>query len=251
MKMQNSKVIITLSGGMDSAVLLYKAAELFKEVHTVTFDYGQRHSRELVAAEKQLLNASHDFPNITFTNKVLDVKYIKDIADTSSLTNNDIDTPNVNEVMGEAQPKSYVPYRNLMFLSILLSYAEKMSAEEVWYGAAEADSLAGYWDGSKQFVDCLNELSSLNREHDIKVVAPLLKLSKKEIILKGVELGVNFGDTYTCYSGEYPCDADSASSSLRLKGFIDAKLRDPLQYKQQDKLDAVYEKNGCKSILYT
>jgi 7-cyano-7-deazaguanine synthase in queuosine biosynthesis len=97
----------------------------------------------------------------------------------------------------------------------------------------------------------LNELSSLNREHDIKVVAPLLKLSKKEIILKGVELGVNFGDTYTCYSGEYPCDADSASSSLRLKGFIDAKLRDPLQYKQQDKLDAVYEKNGCKSILYT
>ena len=249
--MQNNRVIITLSGGMDSAVLLYKAAELFKEVHTVTFNYGQRHSRELVAAEKQFLNAGHDFPNVTFTNKVLDVKYIKDIADTSSLTNNDIDTPNVNEVMGEAQPKSYVPYRNLMFLSILLSYAEKMKAEEVWYGAAEADSLAGYWDGSKQFVDCLNELSSLNREHDIKVVAPLLKLSKKEIILKGVELGVNFGDTYTCYSGEYPCDADSASSSLRLKGFIDAKLRDPLQYKQQDKLDAVYEKNGCKSILYT
>ena len=249
--MQNNRVIITLSGGMDSAVLLYKAAELFKEVHTVTFNYGQRHSRELVAAEKQLLNAGHDFPNVTFTNKVLDVKYIKDIADTSSLTNNDIDTPNVNEVMGEAQPKSYVPYRNLMFLSILLSYAEKMGAEEVWYGAAEADSLAGYWDGSKQFVDCLNELSSLNREHDIKVVAPLLKLSKKEIILEGVELGVNFGDTYTCYSGEYPCDADSASSSLRLKGFIDAKLRDPLQYKQQDKLDAVYEKNGCKSILYT
>ena len=89
--MQNNRVIITLSGGMDSAVLLYKAAELFKEVHTVTFDYGQRHSRELAAAEKQLLNASHNFHNVKFTNKVLDVSYIKDIAPTSSLTNNDID----------------------------------------------------------------------------------------------------------------------------------------------------------------
>ena len=249
--MQNSKVIITLSGGMDSAVLLYKAAELFKEVHTVTFDYGQRHSRELVAAEKQLLNASHDFPNITFTNKVLDVRYIKDIAPTSSLTNNDIDTPNVKDIMGEAQPKSYVPFRNLMFLSILASYAEAVKASEVWYGAAEADSLAGYWDSSNEFINTFNNLAALNRETVIKLVAPLVRMSKKDIILTGVSLGVNFGDTYTCYSGEYPCDADSASSSLRLKGFIDAKLRDPLQYKQQDKLDAVYEKNGCKSILYT
>ena len=248
MKMQNSKVIITLSGGMDSAVLLYKAAELVKEVHTVTFDYGQRHSRELVAAEKQLLNASHDFPNITFTNKVLDVRYIKDIAPTSSLTNNDIDTPNVKDIMGEAQPKSYVPFRNLMFLSILASYAEAVKASEVWYGAAEADSLAGYWDSSNEFINTFNNLAALNRETVIKLVAPLVRMSKKDIILTGVSLGVNFGDTYTCYSGEYPCDADSASSSLRLKGFIESGYCDPLKYKQQDKLDAVYEKNGCKAI---
>jgi 7-cyano-7-deazaguanine synthase len=248
MKMQNNKVIITLSGGADSAVLLYKAAELFKEVHTVTFDYGQRHSRELVAAEKQLLNASHDFPKVTFTNKVLDVRYIKDIAPTSSLTNNDIDTPNVKDIMGEAQPKSYVPFRNLMFLSILASYAEAVKASEVWYGAAEADSLAGYWDSSNEFINTFNNLAALNRETVIKLVAPLVRMSKKDIILTGVSLGVNFGDTYTCYSGEYPCDADSASSSLRLKGFIESGYCDPLKYKQQDKLDAVYEKNGCKAI---
>lgn len=246
-KMKN-KIIVTLSGGMDSAVLLYKAAEEFKEVHTITFDYGQRHSRELVAAEKQLLNAKLDYPNVTFTNKVLDVKYIKDIADTSSLTNNEIETPNVNEVMGEAQPRSYVPYRNLMFLSILLSYAEKMQAEEVWYGAAEADSLAGYWDGSVQFVDRLNKICMLNRDVTIRVKAPLLEMSKKEIVLKGVELGVNYTDTYTCYSGEYPCDAESASSSLRLKGFIESGYCDPLKYKQQDKLDELYRQYGCKEI---
>ena len=208
---------------MDSSVLLYKAAELYKEVHTVTFDYGQRHDKELEAAEKQLVNAKHDFPNVTFSNKLLDVTYIKDIADTSSLTNDNIDTPDVKE---------------------------KMEAEEVWYGEAEADSLAGYWDGSVQFVDKINQICLLNREKDIRVRAPLLEMSKKDIILNGVELGVNFADTYTCYSGEYPCDANSASSALRLKGFVDAGLQDPLRYKQQDKLDSVYKENNCKSIIY-
>lgn len=248
MKMQNKKVIVTLSGGADSAVLLYKAAEMFKEVHTVTFDYGQRHSKELEAAEKQLLNAKMDYPNVTFTNKLLDVRYIKDIAPTSSLTNNNIDTPNVKDIMGEAQPKSYVPFRNLMFLSILASYAEAVKASEIWYGAAEADSLAGYWDSSNEFINCFNGLTALNRETVIKLVAPLVKMSKKAIVLAGVSLGVNFGDTYTCYSGEYPCDAESASSSLRLQGFVQAGYKDPLVYRQQDKLNTVYEANNCKSI---
>ena len=66
--MKKNKIVITLSGGMDSAVLLYKAAEEYNEVHTVTFDYGQRHDRELISAEKQLLNVRHDFPNVVFTN---------------------------------------------------------------------------------------------------------------------------------------------------------------------------------------
>ena len=151
--------------------------------------------------------------------------------------------------MGEAQPKSYVPFRNFMFISILLSYAEALKAEEVWYGAAEADSLAGYWDGSVQFVDKMNQICLLNREVDIRVRAPLLVMSKKEIILNGIELGVNFADTYTCYSGEYPCDAESASSALRLKGFVDAGFRDPLAYKQQDKLNKVYDSSNCKNIV--
>ena len=247
--MKKNKIVVTLSGGMDSAVLLYKAAEMYDEVHTVTFDYGQRHIKELEAAEKTLHNAKVDFPNVIFTSKILDVKYIKEIAPVSSLTNDNIDTPNVKEVMGEAQPKSYVPFRNLMFLSILLSYGEALKADEVWYGAAEADSLAGYWDGSVQFVDKINQMCLLNREVDVKVRAPLLEKSKKEIILDGIELGVNFGDTYTCYSGEYPCDAESASSALRLKGFVDAGFKDPLVYKQQDKLDKVYQDNNCKSII--
>ena len=74
-------------------------------------------------------------------------------------------------------------------------------------------------------------------------------MSKKDIILNGIELGVNFADTYTCYSGEYPCNAESASSALRLKGFVEAGYRDPVKYIQQDKLDKIYDQNNCKSII--
>lgn len=244
----SKKIVITLSGGMDSAVLLYKAANNFDEIYTVTFDYDQRHKMELECSLEQLYNIKKEFPTKKFYNTKLHTEFIKEIAPTSSLTNKDIDNPNVKEVMGEAQPKSYVPFRNLMFLSMILSHAEAVGAEEVWYGAAQADSLAGYWDGSAEFVETINKVTDLNRENRITVKAPLIEMSKKEIILEGLNLGVNFYNTYTCYSGEYPCDADTASSALRLKGFIDAGYRDPLQYKQQDKLEKLYAENKCKRI---
>ena len=237
---------------MDSSVLLYMAQDRgFEHIHTLTFDYGQRHKRELACVDKQIKNFNTKFSswmNMKVTNKVLDVKYIKDIAPTSSLTNPDIDNPDISKIAGDAQPVSYVPFRNLMFLSMICSHAEAVKADEVWYGAAQADSLAGYWDGSEEFVEQVNNVTALNRENRITVKAPLIEMSKKEIIEEGIRLGVDFSHTYTCYSGEYPCDAESASSALRLKGFIDAGYRDPLQYKQQDKLDKIYNDSGCKII---
>ncbi len=243
-----NKIVITLSGGADSAVLLYKAATEFDEVHTVTFNYGQRHNKELAAAQQQLINAKDKFKSVNFSNKIIDIKFLLDIAPVSSLTNKNIDTPNIKDVIGEAQPKSYVPFRNLMFLSIIASYAESINAYTIWYGAAEADSLAGYWDASIEFVDILNNLIELNRQNLIKVEAPLIKMSKKDIIQTGINLGVNFADTYTCYSGKYPCDAESASSSLRLQGFIECQYIDPLEYKQQDALNTLYRQHHCKFI---
>ena len=139
------KLVLTLSGGMDSSVLLYMAQDRgYDEIHTLTFDYGQRHKRELACVKKQIDNFNQLFSgwfNLTVTNKVLDVKYIKDIAPTSSLTNKDIDNPDISEMAGDAQPVSYVPFRNLMFLSICSSYAESVGADTVWYGAAQVDSL--------------------------------------------------------------------------------------------------------------
>jgi len=245
------KLVLTLSGGMDSSVLLYMAQDRgFEEIHTVTFDYGQRHRRELDCVNKQLSNFAErygDWVNLKVTNKVLDVNYIRDIAPTSSLTNKDIDNPDISNMAGDAQPVSYVPFRNLMFLSICSAYAESVGADTVWYGAAQVDSLAGYWDGSEEFVDTVNSVTDLNRENRIKVEAPLLVMSKEDIIKEGVKLGVIFNDTWTCYSDREDglADATTPSSSMRVKGFVNAGYKDPVKYLQQDKIEELYKQNEC------
>lgn len=237
-----SKVVLAFSGGMDSSVLLHMAAEKFDEVYCLFFDYGQRHKKELDCTQKQLKSLKKKVEML-----VIDTP-LNLLAPTSSLTNPDIDTPDVREMRGEAQPKSYVAFRNMLFISYLLSYAEGIGADKVWYGAAQVDSLAGYWDGDINFVNKINELASLNRFNIIKVEAPLLTMSKADIVRKGVELGVKFSDTWTCYAGEEKADAYSPSSSLRLQGFAEAGYIDPLHYKQD--LTNVWEKNNCKKIPY-
>lgn len=236
------KIVVTVSGGMDSAVLLYMAVEKVGKdnVYPLFFNYNQRHIRELGCARGLVMNV------LDRELKEVDVSFIRDLAPTSSLTNDDIETPKVEEVMGEAQPKSYVPFRNLMFLSICSSYAEGVGASEVWYGATQIDSLAGYWDAEEGFVKKLNQVIKLNREKKIKIVAPLLDANKSDIVVKGVELRVPFDMTYTCYSGEMPADATSASSSLRIKGFLMAGYIDPMPYKQD--LTEIWQKHNCKLI---
>ena len=245
------KLVLAFSGGMDSTVLLHIAATGgIKEIHTVTFDYGQRHIRELECMNTQFHTVREKYPNVKFTNKVLDVSYLKDISPTSSLTNLDIDNPDISKIAGDAQPISYVPFRNQMFITICCAYAESLGAQAVWYGAAQVDSLAGYWDGDSSFVDKINDLVSLNRQHKVTIGAPLLSLSKADIVRQGVEIGVNFRDTWTCYSNREDglADATTPSSSLRLQGFIESGYRDPIKYLQQEKLDRLYEAKGCNYI---
>ena len=247
----SKKLVLSFSGGMDSSVLLFMAADQgFKEIHTVTFDYNQRHKREMANVSLQKLNLEEKYPDVKFTNKVLDVSYLKDISPTSSLTNLDIDNPDISKIAGDAQPASYVPFRNQMFISICCAYAESLEADEVWYGAAQVDSLAGYWDGDISFVEKMNQLVCLNREHKITVKAPLLTMSKADIIKEGVKLGVKFEDTWTCYSNREDglADATTPSSSLRIRGFLDAKIQDPIKYVQQDKINELYKQHACKEI---
>jgi 7-cyano-7-deazaguanine synthase len=249
------KVVIAVSGGMDSVLLMHMAAaQGYDCIHTVTFNYGQRHSREIQCIRLQLDEINRLYPGIKWvTNDILDVTYLKHLAPTSSLTNDEIDNPHIKDMAGEAQPSSYVPFRNLQFLSIACAYAEAKKCDEVWYGATGVDSLAGYWDADKYFIGKVNELISLNRENKIKIVAPLIDMNKADIVIKGVELGVDFAKTWTCYSNHEDglADITTPSSSLRVKGFMDAGYRDPIQYKQQNFLNKKYNDLGCKHTVQT
>lgn len=243
-----SKIVLPLSGGMDSAVLLFKAARECSEVHCIFYDYGQRHRKELICARTLFQKVKKLYTDVRFELQEVNVQFLRMLAPTSSLTNDDIETPNIRKMAGEAQPKSYVPFRNLLFLSIALSRAEAVGATEVWHGSTAVDSLAGYWDASPEFLPKLNEVADLNRDNRIKVKAPLQKLNKSDIVQLGVQLGVPFQDTYTCYSGNDLADATTPSSSLRIQGFIAAGYRDPQQYIQQESINAVYEKHNCRVI---
>lgn len=244
------KIVLSLSGGSDSTILLHKAAkEKYNEIHTISFDYGQRHCQELDCIDYQIKDIYKKY-KINVIHTTQDVRFIKHIANTSSITNDAIDTPDIRKIAGEAQPKSYVPYRNLIFISICAAYAESRKIETIWHGAAGDDSLAGYWDGDISFFAALQNVISLNRMFRVNIEAPLLKMSKKEILKEGIELGVNFAKTWTCYSNNANglADATTPSSSLRLKAFIDCGYRDPIQYIQQDKLNIIYDQNNCKYL---
>ena len=191
-----TKCVVPTSGGIDSTVLLHHAVKCgdFDEVHAISFHYGQRHVRELISAE-------HTADVLGVNHRVIKLDFFKDI-NTSSLTNPEIEVALTRDVLGDAQTVNYVPFRNQMMLSICCAIAESLEANTVFHGAAQVDTQAGYWDGSEEFLEAINSLTSLNRKHRIKIEAPLIELSKKEIIEWGTDLDVSFGHTWTCYKGE-------------------------------------------------
>tara|TARA_B110000495_G_scaffold73649_1_gene63022 strand:+ start:714 stop:1424 length:711 start_codon:yes stop_codon:yes gene_type:complete len=235
-----SKCVIPISGGIDSSTILYHVhndLDEFTEIHTVTFDYGQRHSKEINVAIDIVLGISK-------SHKTIDASFIKQLSPSSSITNNDIDVAQTEDVLGDPQTVNYVPNRNMIMLSICTGYAESIGATTVFHGAAQVDSEAGYWDGTQEFLDQINNINNLNRRDRVDVRAPLIKLSKKEIIELGLKNGLDFSKTWTCYQGEKLACGKCPACSSRIKGFIDNKLIDPVKYK----LQIPWDRYNCKSI---
>ena len=234
------KCIIPVSGGVDSSTILYYVKEKrkeFDEIHTLTFDYGQRHKREIDSAIDVVLGqvASH---------KVVDVSFIKELFTTSSITNDDIDVAKTIDVLGDPQTVNYVPNRNMIMLSICTGYAETVGADTVFHGAAQVDSEAGYWDGTPEFLLNMNEINSLNRRDRVNIEAPLIDMSKQQIIALGLECNLDFKKTWTCYEGgDKACGRCTACSS-RIKGFADNNKIDPVEYE----IDIPWDKFGCEKI---
>jgi len=223
-----NKSVVLLSGGLDSTVLLHYAVKVLKKnVTAIIFDYGQRHSKETAYA---LQHAS----KLGIGWRKLDAKFIGNITScVSTLTNEEKKVPHIRDVVGLAQPPTYVPMRNLMFLSIAAALAESVCASTIFYGAAEIDTHSGHWDCSLEFLDNINSILNLNRENKISVEAPFITFSKEKIIKTGKELDVDFTQTLTCYNGQTVACGTCASCSSRIQGFLSAGIKDPLEYNIQ------------------
>jgi 7-cyano-7-deazaguanine synthase len=238
MDTQKSKSVVIYSGGLDSTCLLHKIAKQ-SEVLALIFNYGQRHSLEIREAEYNCKELGVEY-------KILDISFFKDIAHTSALLNKEKEVPNIKDIAGHAQPPTYVPNRNMMFLSIAVAAAESFGADKVYYGAAEVDTHSGHWDCSLDFLEYINKTISLNREHHIQIVAPYITFSKAEIIKDGISNGVNFKDTHTCYKGDVAGCGVCSSCSSRIQGFLEAGYIDPKEYLISDKIP--WNENHCQPL---
>jgi len=221
--------VVLLSGGLDSATTLAIARAGGHENYALSFDYGQRHRRELGAAKKIAKSLGAKEHHV--------VKIDNSIFSGSALTNN-VDVPKARSEreMGAGIPVTYVPARNTIFLAHALALAETIPAGHIFIGANAID-YSGYPDCRPEFIALFETLANLATKAGaegarLQIHAPLIKMSKAEIVRKAVELNVDLSLTHSCYDptpdGKACGRCDSCQ--LRLKGFREAGVKDPLKY---------------------
>lgn len=229
---KKSKAVVLLSGGIDSATTLAIAGNMGFDVYALSFRYGQRHAVELKAAKA-----------IARKNKV--IRYLILDVDLRTIGGSaltaDINVPKKRNVpeLNKKIPVTYVPARNTIFLSYALAWAEVIGAHDIFIGVNVLD-YSGYPDCRPEYIAAYEKMAHLatkagvEQKGRLKIHAPLIKMRKSQIIRKGVELGVDYSLTHSCYdpsaNGEACGECDSCL--LRLKGFKDAGLKDPARYKK-------------------
>lgn len=215
------KALVILSGGQDSTTCVFWAIARFgrESVESLTFDYGQRHRVELAAAERVAAHAG--IPNV-----VLPIDTFEAIGG-SALTDRAVAVPDMAE--DGALPVTFVPGRNLVFLTFAAAYAWRFDIHHLVTGVAQTD-YSGYPDCRRETIDALEETLALGLERRFTIHTPLMDLSKKETVLLARELGAidAMGLTHTCYRGSVPPCGECAACLLRAKGFADAGIPDPL-----------------------
>lgn len=221
------KAVVLLSGGLDSATCVAIASKEH-DVHALTMDYGSRHSKEIEAAKRI---AGHF--------RVMDHLILKvglDAIGGSSLTDRNIslDKAKDKNSIGSDIPTSYVPARNMTFLSLGVGFAEVVGAGNVYIGANSMD-YSGYPDCRPEFIDAFQKVVDVGTRtgvqgRPVRIETPLLRLGKAEIIRKGMELNVPYEHTWTCYSGGEKACGKCEACVLRLAGFEEAGFDDPIEY---------------------
>jgi 7-cyano-7-deazaguanine synthase len=228
------KAVVILSGGLDSTTCMGIAKDQGYELYPITFDYGQRHRIEL---ENAKLVAEHY--GVAHRHKLIQLGFLRDFGG-SALTDDKIDVPNVvhpKQDAGEPEseiPVTYVPGRNLLFLSIATSYAEVTGAEAIYIGVNALD-YSGYPDCRPEFIAKVEEVMALATRVGVEgkpmsIETPLIDMTKADIIREGMRLGVPYRLTASCYNGRAEACGECDSCRLRLKGFEEAGHLDPIPY---------------------
>lgn len=220
--------VVLLSGGMDSSALLHHAVKTLghRPVHAISCNYGQRHARELDCAAWQALAVGAEH------HRVLEVTFLGELLrGGSALLCGGAEVPDLAGVAASdrEQPSTYVPNRNLILLAVAAAYAEAHGITALYYGA-QAQEEYGYWDCTAEFVERLNQVLALNRRTPIVLHAPFVAMRKAESLRLGLDLGVDYAHTWSCYRGEgKPCGA-CPTCVERLNAFREVGVADPLDY---------------------
>lgn len=219
------RAVILTSGGLDSATVLAMAQSQGAECYALSFDYGQRHRAELAAAER----VAAEVPGTVHKTVGLDLRGIGG----SALTDDAIDVP-VEPTDGI--PVTYVPARNTVFLSIALGWAEVLEASEIYIGVNAVD-YSGYPDCRPAFIAAFESMAATATKagvegNPVKLCTPIINLSKADIIRAGIELGVDYSLTISCYQATDSGLACGVCDSCRLRrqGFEEAGVPDPTRY---------------------
>ena len=226
----SKKAVILSSGGIDSTTAMSIARSEGYEIHSLSFRYGQRHLLELEAA-KRVAEAFGAKEHL-----VIDIGLGK-IGRSALTDNNDVPKSRSEAEMSEGIPVTYVPARNTIFLSYALAWAEVLEASDIFIGVNALD-YSGYPDCRPEFIAAFETLANLATKAGVEgktkiiIKAPLISLTKAEIIRKGIELGVNYGITHSCYdpSPDGKACGQCDSCFQRKKGFKEADIEDPTKY---------------------
>ena len=220
------KVIVLLSGGMDSLVCAGIACQDYKDVYALHLNYGQKTSaRERISFDE--ICEHYKIP--MEKRKIIDMTFLKQIGG-SSLTDESID---VKTYKGDSSdiPDSYVPFRNSIILSLAVSWAEAVGAEKLFIGANFEDS-PGYPDCRPSYYEAFNKvIKEGTKAGNIEILTPVIHMKKRDIVLMGKSLNVPFQSSWSCYKSSAKACGQCDSCALRLRGFKEAGITDPIDYK--------------------
>lgn len=228
--MKNNRGVVLLSGGIDSTTTLAIAFDEEYEISVLSFSYGQRHSIEIECAKKIVKFFSLK------THVIIDIP--SHIFSSSSLVEKSGISIPLNEDPSRRNviPSTYVPARNILFLSYALAYAESINAATIFIGANILD-YSGYPDCRPEFIAAFETMANLGTRTGVEgngfvIKAPLLQLTKSNIIKRGIELGIDYAMTISCYSpkGDGHACGECDSCIIRKKGFVEANIPDPTRY---------------------